>query len=368
MQRPSDDRRSSSPSGYFGKHQLTIGAVCSDSIEDRHRCFEGALAEIGQSSLVTFLSENGLGSVWHNLATSEARTSLGAPALSQALAPLRYAETAMYAGQQTVLREVDDLFARKKITYVVIKGAHVRELVYADPSLRPAADIDLLVRPNEREAAVRRLLETGFQLHPDPDNISHEVMLTKGPVIIDLHWDIMRPGRTRIPATDEMLERRVRVESFWAPDESDAVFLMLTHPAFTKYVCSRNMSLVSAVDFMLWSKQKKIDWEQVEERLERTGLKTAAWTILTWFAMLGTEAFAQETSNIRNRLQPYGLRKHYLEYWISNNLPDRWLANPLLIQLGLTLFLHDEFGDARTAVSGWIRSRMQKRNDPILGL
>jgi hypothetical protein len=113
---------------------------------------------------------------------------------------------------QLALHEVNTLLEVGNITYVVIKGPHVREQVYAGPALRSAGDIDILVSPAQREAAVRALLASGFPLNVSPENISHEATLIPGEVAIDLHWDILRPGRTRIGVADQLLDRRQRAE------------------------------------------------------------------------------------------------------------------------------------------------------------
>jgi hypothetical protein len=100
---------------------------------------------------------------------------------------MRFAEAASYMAQKAALRELDGIFEAQGIRYAVIKGAHVRELVYADPALRAASDIDLLVAPEQRLAAVDAIKEAGFTLFVNPDVVSHEVSLARGGVDVDLH-------------------------------------------------------------------------------------------------------------------------------------------------------------------------------------
>ncbi|MDH5223015.1 MAG: nucleotidyltransferase family protein, partial [Betaproteobacteria bacterium] len=193
--------------------------------------------------------------------------------------------------------------------------------------------------------------------------ISHEASFVRSPVDIDLHWDILRPGRTRRPMAEDMLARRQRVGGFWALSDSDALFVMLTHPAFAKYVCSPNMGLLQVADFLLWSEAKPEAWTAAERLLDAAGLRTAAWTMLGWYGTLATPAHASRIAEWRRRLQPGRLRAAYLEYWLAHDLPGRWLDRPLRIQLGLTLWLHDRPSDALRAARGWLGSRLARSED-----
>ena len=61
----------------------------------------------------------------------------------------------------------------KGIRYAVIKSAYVRDPVYADPALRPASDIDILIAPELRLAAVDAKKTPGFKLVVNPEVASH---------------------------------------------------------------------------------------------------------------------------------------------------------------------------------------------------
>jgi hypothetical protein len=182
---------------------------------------------------------------------------------------------------------VDELFSAQGIAYVVMKGVHVRECIYPDPALRPASDIDILIAPHDRRRAAQLLLDNGFTAQVLPNNVSFEASFRKGPVDIDLHWSMLREGRTRVDLTAGLLARRQQTHGVWGLSDSDAVFMMLTHPAFGKYVCSPNMGLGRVADFLQWMQQKPVDWPAVVALLEQAGLKTAGWIMLGWFRMLG---------------------------------------------------------------------------------
>lgn len=315
----------------------------------------------------SFLIGHGVASYWHQVILIHDAGDVIAPGLMATLKPVRLSEAMLYMAQKAALIGIDAIFEDRNIAYAVIKGAHVREQVYADPALRSACDIDILVSREQREQAVRALLEAGYVLHANPENISHEATLTRGEVGIDLHWDILRPGRTRIEVADLLLARRQRADGYWGLDDTDTVFLMLVHPAFTKYVCSSNMGLNRIFDFMLWVHKRPVDWDAVAARLAQTGLNAAAWTVLQWFSMLAPASLPVPEAFVA-KIRPGRVRSWYLMYWVKHGLPTRWLQKPLLIQLGFTLALHDRPSDAVRAVARWWRARKMRHDDPLCSM
>lgn len=351
----------------FRMHRVALRAASpSLAAGDLHMVLQ-EIDESGTLAFADFLIDRGVASFWHQIVLTH-HTADAAPDLMAALKLERMSDVMLYMAQKAALREVDALLEANNIVYAVMKGAHVREQVYADPALRSAGDIDILVSLAQREAAVRALLQAGFTLNANPENISHEATLIRGGVAIDLHWDILRPGRTRIGVADQLLNRRQRADGYWGLSDTDTVFLMLVHPAFAKYVCSPNMGLNRVVDFILWMHKRPVDWGVVAGMLEKTGLKTAAWAVLQWITMLLTPTSQPVPDSFIASISPGKLRSRYLMYWVRHNLPTRWQHKPLLIQLGFTLLLHDRPADAGHAIAGWLRAKRTKDADPLLRL
>ncbi len=350
----------------FRWHRLALRAVHPGVTPSSLRRVLQEIEPADAASFAGFLLDQGLGAFWHELLRTQGAGSETAPGFLAALEHERLSASALYMAQKRVLREVDVLFGTENITYAAIKGTDVRERIYADPALRPACDIDILIRPDQREVAAQVLVEARFELHADLDNISHQATFTRAPVDIDLHWDILRPGRTRLPIVQLLLARRHRVDDFWGLDDSDAVFLMLVHPAFNKYVCSPRMGLNRVLDFIYWTHGCEVDWDAVHRRLDETGLKTAAWTVLQWLTMLLEPENLVVPESFITRISPGRVRSRYLMYWLRHDLPTRWFDQSLWIQLGFTLCLHDHLGDVVHAVSGCLRSRRLRSTDPLL--
>jgi hypothetical protein len=317
----------------------------------------------GGSLLLDLILAKDLGPLWHDRLQSNGLLESLPSATIEALRGAHIAAAMGYLAQRAALDRLDALFEAEGIAYVAIKGAHVRECVYSDPALRPASDIDILISPSDRRRAARALLDAGYSVHPALANVSHEATFSHHPVDIDLHWSILRPGRTRVDMTESLIERRQRTQRIWGLSDSDTLFLMLTHPAFAKYVCSPNMGLVRVADFLLWINGRPVDWPRVLELLDRAGLKTAAWTMLTWFRMLAPVEVHATIDGWIDSLRPRRLRAAYLDAWLARDLPSRWLGHPLLIQVGFTLPLHDRPGDALRALLGLYRSRRNRLRD-----
>ncbi len=324
-----------------------------------------ALVE-GGSAFLEFVLAQALGALWHHRLHSAGRLESLPSATVEALCRTRMVAAVGYLAQREALDELDRLFEAVGVPWVAIKGGHVRECVYPDPALRLACDIDILIGPADRRPAAQVLIDAGYRVQAEPANISHEATFSRGVVNIDLHWHMLRPGRTRVDLTAGLLARRQRIKGQWGLSDSDTLFLMLTHPAFAKYVCSPNMGLGRVADFLLWIPQRPVDWPAVLRLLERSGLKTAAWTMLNWFRRLAAPDVQTTIDAWMDTLQPSRLRAVYLGEWLERDLPSRWLDRPFLIQFGFTLALHDRPGDVLHALAGLQRARRHRGRDMAL--
>lgn len=81
------------------------------------------------------------------------------------------------------------------IPCLVLKGAAMSRLYAPSPSVRPMNDLDLLVPRRHARAAMTTLVEAGFRPHaPNPSElifVRHSTPFSRGPVEIDLHWDVL---------------------------------------------------------------------------------------------------------------------------------------------------------------------------------
>jgi len=310
--------------------------------------------ELGEDRFLHFLGENSLGALWYEICKRHGLTAVAPERFLATLKQTRQLAAANYLAQRKALERIDAAFGAASVRYAVFKGVHVRELVYDDPTLRPASDIDILIARNQRDLAAQILVRHGFELHPDAEIVSHEASFHDQNVSVDLHWHILRPGRTRVDVTTSFLERRRWEDFFWGLDLADELFTLLIHPAFAKYVTSPYALLCRLVDLSRWLQRCNVDWDITLAMLDQAGLKTAAWTVLCWASWLMGSVVSPD---VMKRFEPGWLRACYLRYWVEKNLPSRWLPYPLLIQITFTLPLHDRLSDALIAMRGWLRHK-----------
>ena len=108
--------------------------------------------------------------------------------------------------QEAVLR----LFSQAGIPCVVLKGT-VSASYYPEPAYRAMGDIDLLVRPRDRQSAVRLLKENGFRASGYRDAI--EQGFRKGYVPLELHIGICPEGQYADTINTLLLNHFAEMES-----------------------------------------------------------------------------------------------------------------------------------------------------------
>jgi len=254
--------------------------------------------------------------------------------------------------QRKILQDTRDAFEEANIEYLVFKGAHLRHTIYTDSTQRPVCDIDILVRDERKFDAVKALLQASFSSRHEAENISHETSLHKNNVWIDLHWHLMRPGRTRINLNNYLFEQRqafgeYKDSSFVGLTNEASLLVMLIHPAITKYVNGSASSLRHLVDIHRLAQQDGINWERLLDMLNKSGTRTAAWASLTWLQMLVDEPMYED---LTKQLKPGGLKVRWLRYWMGGDLNTKLAERRLLIRTGFSLMLQDNLKDVLSAV------------------
>jgi hypothetical protein len=311
----------------------------------------GRVLDAGGQRFVSFIIGHGLGPLWHvRTGREEFRAS-------------RIAAEVLYLAQEHALGKIDAVLDGAGIDYAIFKGTANRLLLYENPAVRICHDIDLLVRPENRVKAAAALAEEGFIATPLVQNISHELLLSRSVVDIDLHWGLLREGRLRTDCVAAMLKRRRRFGAVWMLSAEDSFFMLVVHPAFTKHLAGLEMGLHRVVDIVDWLRTQPFSWQSVCNALALNGVQTTAWATLRWMQLLtfpytppGLQAMMADT-------QPGRLRRTWLDYWLRNDLSTRTSSAHGLRVLGLSLFLHDTRSDAMRALVGWQRVRRRRAAD-----
>jgi hypothetical protein len=158
----------------------------------------------------------------------------------------------------------------------------------------------------------------------------------------------------------QVLESTQDYGSHWGPDDNATLYLLLIHSVFTKYLTTPQASLVRLLDLVYLLERNEIDWEIVLGWLDSSGLKTAAWLTVTWLGLLTNIAVPDLVSST---LQPGHIKKRYLECWLNKDLSSRWHESNKIVQLGFTLFAHDQVADAWRAA---LTARACQKSGPEL--
>ncbi len=172
--------------------------------------------------------------------------------------------------QERLLRRSVAVLEQHNLMYVVFKGAHLARVLYENTTLRPAADIDILVAAEQRDAAIRALLRDGLEGSIVDTASSHEMGFYDGKAALDLHWHPFRPGRSRIDLAPHILASRVRQAKagFFTPNDLWTSIILLVHPALTDHVTAR---LIHAVDLDRWLRRYAA-WDAIADCLQSLGL------------------------------------------------------------------------------------------------
>ncbi len=307
--------------------------------------------ENGGPDFVSFVIDHGLGPLWHE---RTGRSEFHASRLSS---------EALYLAQEHALNEIDAVLEAAGVEYAVIKGAASRKLLHKNPAIRACQDLDLLVRADDRVQAASALAEAGFTAILDTLNISHEIVLSRGAVDVDLHWGLLRKGRLRDDCSVDMLSRRRRVNEIWMLSAEDSLFVLLVHPAFAKHLAGWEMGLHRVADIVAWLRTQPFDWQVVCARLEQNGVQTAAWATLRWVEILAHPFELPGMDAMMPELVPGRLRQAWLDRWLRHDLSERMSNVHWARLLGFSLFLHDRPGDAMRALVGRYRAHRRSGAD-----
>jgi hypothetical protein len=331
---------------YF-LHRLALKPLLSPTPQEEFKTIAAQIQEIGEDSFLDFLSYNMLIPLWFETLSKYDAASFFSENFTDNLKKIAMLITARYMGQQHTIHKAAEAFQSADISYAVFKGANIREQIYDNPAVRPSDDIDILVSKTDKTRAIQALVKAGFAFQPEPENISHEAGLIGPNGSIDLHWDILRPGRTRIDLTDELLATREEYSNYWGFGAEAELFIMLVHPVFTKYTTAPQASIIRLVDLARWIDKHDIDWEKVYNWLEKGGVKTPAWLTKQWLEMITGKTLPE---SFVQKIEPSGLKKSYLQNWLNKNYSTKFLNKPFLVKAGFTLPVHDTFSDAIRAV------------------
>ena len=192
------------------------------------------------------------------------------------------------------LRERDQALrtlGRADVPCLVLKGGALARRWYGDISLRPIADVDLLVPVSEAVRARQALMEAGYRGGSREPPTYHDLPLEMpgSPSSIELHYELTD---LQLPHPIVFEDLHARAVALDGPDalvrtlgpEDTLVHLcihVLRHVSF-----DGGWTLLQLSDIARHLEAFSIDWELFDERTDETGLGHAGSAVLSLAALL----------------------------------------------------------------------------------
>ncbi|HVB38956.1 MAG TPA: nucleotidyltransferase family protein [Vicinamibacterales bacterium] len=194
----------------------------------------------------------------------------------------RHMQQAHAAAVRTrLVRDAVQALAQADVPLLVLKGAALARLVYADPALRPMRDVDLLVRPRDARRAYEVLQCLGFApigtaVAPGHHHLEGLAKTEDGATIaIELHHELL--ARTPFVASmafDDLLPASQTFE--WAGltlrtlGREDMLWHVYAHAFVVNTLCP-GARLISVADLVHATEEwvDVLDWDLLRERYAR---------------------------------------------------------------------------------------------------
>ncbi len=161
------------------------------------------------------------------------------------------------------------------IPAITFKGPTLAVSVYGDLGLRPFGDLDILVRPDDFEAALALLSEAGYRPQRPFPWECHLVHSERG-TCLDLHAALSHDGIPYGLDFDQLEARAARIEldghEVACPDAEDLLLLLCVH--LTKDMWdvrsgfAPNLRLIKLADIAELVRRREPDWDLVLERAQ----------------------------------------------------------------------------------------------------
>jgi len=269
------------------------------------------LSEAGWEDLFQQAGRHGLDPLlYRRLKTLVPAPAMPASIVERAqLAHLRQAASAMRLYQQ--FAEVVTALGRAGFPSIALKGAHLAQLAYPNPALRPMSDLDLLVRAADLAGAEAALLQLGYRSERDYDiglacaKSQHLPPLTRPDAasLVELHWTLLAPRAPFAVDVDGLWQRarpaRIAGVEVLTLSPEDLLLHLALHATFQDRLLGGLRPLVD-VAVTLERYRDELDWGQFVARAREWGAARCAYlTVCLVGDLLGAPVPDEALSGLR---------------------------------------------------------------------
>jgi Uncharacterised nucleotidyltransferase len=170
------------------------------------------------------------------------------------------------------LHEVLGILERAEIPVILLKGAHLAEVVYGEIALRPMRDLDLLVRKEDLLRTWQLLLDSGYSplsISDEPDYTQHHHLrpfCKAGAIPIEIHHTLEVPGASFAIDVDHFWSRAQKAVIAGVKAQvlcpEDLLLHLCLHSAYNHRFQIRLLQLCDiAVSIRHYDRQ--IDWQRL---------------------------------------------------------------------------------------------------------
>lgn len=273
---------------------------------------------------------------------------------------------------RTQLREVVGAFGAAGIDTIILNGPALAADYYPDPALRPFVDLDLLIRPRDRQQALEILLGLGYTHDRPGRSLAHVPAVYLAPpngsmlLPVDLHWECVEHSegsRATELANEEIWSRATPASSWGQMARTLAAEDLLIYVAANFAIHHTLAGALWQLDLALVLKRHRarLDWDAVAARARRWGAAGA-----TYFSLraVGDDLGVTAPTSTMNRLRPGELRVTLID-----RLQRAGHDGLLRLDYFIGVLMLDRYSDiVRLLVSGlvpppgWLRSRYDSRS------
>ncbi|MBX3014045.1 MAG: nucleotidyltransferase family protein [Caldilineaceae bacterium] len=175
-----------------------------------------------------------------------------------------------------LLTQIATEFQQQGIEFIVLKGAILAHLIYAEPGLRPMRDIDLLVRKSDILHARKLLIKLGFTVPLDekirllPDKHLEVASLKSGGIVnsLELHYNLFNSYQPHSLTFEELRPNRTLAHyngtELQGLGPEDMLFHLCEHILLHANVWEP-IRLIWIVDIVGYAENfvDRIDWEYI---------------------------------------------------------------------------------------------------------